>query len=221
MGKLLSDRDAHRIQQMLRQFERGGGGQIYRRNPRLLTAGAELRIFEAQEAATGDGVYKCFQQSLNTDNWDDVAGADKFTDTNETEIEVLNLLENDPIHSATAALDYQRALGLYDRIAARQLSAKWVGIPLSSAIRQVKATEDAPDALPSASGVTCNLLLNNGVEAAVDELGYHIEVFARISGGVKYNECLPRIVSGDWMTAYNEQGKWWFTDTFEASLECD
>ena len=41
---------------------------------------ANIKIFEVQSAAAGDGVYNCYQQKLDATDWTDTAGADKFDD---------------------------------------------------------------------------------------------------------------------------------------------
>jgi len=216
---VISERDYNRIQQMLRWYERSRNpAEFFRR--RNISAGGMLpqaagKIFEIQSAAAGDGVYNCYEQTLDATEWTDTAGDDKFDDKNTDSVEVLNLLENDPVS------DYTPGLGKYDRLQAWRMyddegNHRWVGIPLVNSVRQVKATEAAP----AATNITCNLQLNNGAEAGSGELGYNIEIYARICGGGNLDDAVPRIASGDWLTAYNEQGKWWFDFSFNASINC-
>ena len=130
-------------------------------------------------------------------------------------VEVLNLYENNPIGA------YTPALGLYDKMKAYQMlddedEMRWVGIPSTPQIRQVRATEDAP----AAENITCNLILNNDVEAIAGQLGRNIEVYARICGGGNLNSAVPRIADNDYLFAQNIQGKWWFCTNFQASEDC-
>lgn len=173
-------------------------------------------IFEVQSAATGNGVYNCYEQTLDSTDWIDIEGADKFDDKNTTTVEVFNLLENDPVS------DYTPALGLYDRIMAWKKTddegnSRWVGIPLTNSDRRVRAKEAAG----SSNHITCNLMLNNNNEATSGQLGYGIEVYGHICNGSALNSASPRIANGEGLDAYNEQGKWWFTTTFQTTEPCD
>ena len=168
-------------------------------------------IMEVQSAATGDGIYSCKKQVLDATEWADTAGDDKFDDDtiDTNSYEVLNLRENDPVSSYTAAL------GLYDRIVAweeedDEQNKRWVGVPLVSGPRGVRATEDAPNA----TSITCNLILNNNVEAGSGELGYNIEVYN--AKALNLDEALPRIKDDDDMMAENIGGKWFFANSFSA-----
>jgi len=176
----------------------------------------EMSIFEVQSAATGDGVYNCYEQTLDATEWADTAGDAKFDDKNETSIEVLNLREHDP------AASYAAALALYDKISAWQMADdegnnRWVGIPCEYGPRRVRATEAATGA---AANITCNIMLNNGVEAGAAELGYNIEVYGDVCGGTNLNAAVPRIADDDYLMAQNIQGKWYFVTTFNASQDC-
>ncbi|KKK93546.1 hypothetical protein LCGC14_2691790, partial [marine sediment metagenome] len=103
-------------------------GILLRQHP-LLAQSVRLKIFEVQSAAIGDGVYNCYEQTLDATEWDDTVGDDKFDDKNIDSVEVLNLLENDTIG------DYTPALGLYDRLQCWRWTddegnRRWVGIPI-------------------------------------------------------------------------------------------
>ncbi len=118
--------------------------------------------------------------------------------------------------------DYTPALGLYDRLAAWQMAdderaRRWIGISLYSGIRGVRAIENAP----ADTFITCNLELDNGAEAVAGELGYNIKVYADICGGGNLDSAVPRIAEGDWLSAYNVQGTWWFATPFQPSEDCE
>ena len=136
---------------------------------------------------------------------------------NETSIEVFNLLENDPVTS-----DYFAALGLYDKMICWQRTddennLRWVGIPIHTGARLVRLAE----AVGAVTNVTCNLVLNNGVEAEMDELGYNINVYARVIGDGNLNEAIPRMEDDDYVMAENIHGKWWFTTDFQITEDCE
>ena len=136
------------------------------------------------------------------------------------QMEVLNLYENDPIAS------HYPALGLYDRLMCWEKSDdenndRWIGIPLTPQIRIVYAAENAPATDCDTTSVTCNLELNNGVEAAVGELGYEIEVYGSCVGGTEnWNGVVPRIFDTDKLTAQWVNGIWGFTTEFMPSQAC-
>lgn len=227
--------------------------------------GTRLRIFEVQAAASGDGIYNCYEQTLDATEFGDTAGDDKFDDkdpawsgavgytvgmivtiayvryrcvtahTNQQppnatfwavdDIKVLNLYENDPVTGA-GALDYEPALGLYDRLACWQWSddegnSRWVGTPLTPQIRIVFAAENAPGTDVDTTSVTCNLMLNHSVEAVSGQLGYNIEVFGTCVGGTaNWNAVVPRIANTDKLMAQCVNGRWGFPDSFMPAEDC-
>ena len=216
-GLLLSDRDAKRLQIMLRQFEHVTNSPKYRRrNKNIVSGGVQIRIFEVQSAATGDGVYNCYQQKLDNTEWNDTAGDDKFDDLNTTSVEVLNLMENDPVAS------YTPALGKYDRIAAWTMSddegnARWGGYPLSPSVRMLKITQDAPAGIV----ITCNLILNNGEVATSGQLGYNVGVVCMIHPvGTYLNAAVPLLKTDSYLAAQNIQGSWLCTSMFSKMDIC-
>ncbi len=182
--------------------------------------GTNIKIFEVQSDRTdlGDGIYKCYEQKLIDAEWIGVEGNNKFEDAEETptEVEVFNLNESD------VEADYSPALALYDLIAAWQIrddegNNRWVGVPLVGPDREAIATEDAP----AQTSITCNLILRNGAEAAEDELGYHIEVYAKLfGGGVTISACVPEIFEDDPVHVINLQGKWYCVWWYNAYVEC-
>lgn len=123
----LTTRDKDAVQRLLRSAQRQTEPHRYRRNPRLL-GGADIRIFKVQSEAAGDGVYNCYEQTLNATEWTDTAGDPKFDDKNTTSVEVLNLAEFDP------EAEYTAALSAGDMLAAWQMTddegtKRWVGMP--------------------------------------------------------------------------------------------
>ena len=178
--------------------------------------GTSFKIFEVQSAATGDGIYTCYEQTLDSTKWADEAGDDKFDDKDSVEIDVFNLLENDCVAA------YAPALCLYDRLQARQWmddegNKRLVGIPIAPSVRRARTTEAAP----AATNLTCNIILNNDVEAGVGELGYNIEVYCSIVGSANLNAAAPRLANDDYLFVQNIQGKWWCVTVFQATEDCD
>ena len=184
--------------------------------------GTALKIFEVQSDRTdlGDGIYNCYKQKLDTTEWTGTGGGDKFVNAEETpeEVEVFNFEESDVV---TADPDYTPALALYDLVEAYQITdeegtERLVGKPMVTMPRLARATEDAPED----TKIICNLILRNGAEAAVGELGYNIEVYANISGGGDLNAALPRLACMDYLAVENNRGKWHISQVIQGSEEC-
>jgi len=223
MEYLISERDYRFLQDLKRWWDRNKNFVIAppRRRPIIYGAsgGVNIKIFEVQSTASGYGVYNCHEQTLDATEWEDTTGNRKFDDKNNDNIEVLNLYEANPGTSYTAAL------GKYDLLAAWQMTddegnTRYIATPLSNSIRQVKATEDGPGSAPESSSVTCNLILADGNEAASDELGYHIEVYGRSYNAFNYNQCVPRIKTGEIYYAFNENGTWRFSSFLWPNIAC-
>ncbi len=170
----------------------------------------DIRIFEVQSAATGDGLYTCYQQKLDATNWANEGGLDKLLDFNTTEVIVLNLNENDPVEGTYAA-----ALATKDRIAAWQWTddegnRRWVGIPLVPSPRRARTTAAAG----AATTIACNLISNEGIELAAG-LGSNITVNCNISGGGNLDSCIRRLANDDYLNVEWQAGKWYATEGFQ------
>ena len=213
-GLVLSDRDAKRLQTMLRRFEHGGR-QPHHRGRGGGSGGVQIRIFEVQSAATGDGVYNCYRQILDATEWNDTAGDDKFDDKNTEEVEVFNLLESNP--EAT----YSPALAKYDLIAAWQESDdegnnRYEGIPCVNSCRQARTTQAAP----ADTKITANLYSRAGIEITGADLGAGINVYCNITGSANLNSALPYLADAQDISVYNQQGKWWCNTVFHKMDIC-
>jgi len=95
--------------------------------------GTVIKIFEVQGQldTPADGVYNCYEQTLDSIDWDDHDGADKFDDKDTTSVEVLNLYENNPDYY------YSPSIGKGTRLSCWQWTddegnKRWVGVPLLS-----------------------------------------------------------------------------------------
>ncbi len=191
---------AEQNKQPLRHPPASGGGM-----------GTVIKIFEVQSAATGDGIYNCYEQTLDATEWEDTAGNPKFDDKDTTEVEILNLGEFDPRSG------YTPALAKYDFIAAWKKKddedeSRWVGIPIisGSMVRGAITTE----ASPASDHITCNLYNPTPVEIT-SGLGSGIEVYCRITGGSALNVAIPYLPDNTPITVYCIQGKWWCDTNFQ------
>lgn len=205
MGKryVLSERDNRRVQDVLRWSEREKNQRERYRRRGGVSVVPQVKIFEVQSAATGDGIYNCYEQKLDATDWDDTSGADKFYDKDAVSVEVFNLLENNPIAT------YAPSLALGDRIKASSFvddegNSRLVGMPLIVGPRFAKTTAAAG----GASTIVCNLIGNDGSEIT-SGLGSGITVDCEISGAGDLNTAFPRLRSGQGIMVVNLRGKWW------------
>ena len=173
--------------------------------------------FEVQNVTDlGWGVYNCKEQLFETADWTSEASGNRFNNKNDNLVEVFNLLENRPVAG------YNRALGRYDLLHATLLVdddniKRWMGISIVNPVRRFKTTEAA-----TADGhITCNMMLNNGIEAAsAADIVYNVEIYCNIHGAAALDAALPDLVSGGYLEAINEQGIWRCTNIFGAAYEC-
>ena len=168
------------------------------------------KVFEVQSAATGDGVYNCYQQTFDATEWDDTDGDDKFDDKDTTAIEVFNLLESNPDGT------YKQMLAIGDRIRAWQLvddegNRRWAGVPITGGfVRSAKTTQAAP----ADTKITANLIGQDGDEIT-SGLGANIDVYCDITGGANLQQALPYLANGQWISVYNQRGMWKCTQLFQ------
>jgi len=148
-----------------------------------------FKVFEVQSEATGDGVYNCYEQTLDATDWNNTSGAPKIVEKNTVSIQVLNLAEYDP------ELNYVRHLTAGDLIAAFQYlddegANRWCGMPLrqynSDRTRMAYCKNDA------GTGKTITCFLDT------DTVGTEITVHCSIArGGTNLNEAIPLLKDGD------------------------
>lgn len=177
-----------------------------RRSPGGSKGGTDITIFEVQSAGSGDGLYNCYEQTLDATEWSDTAGDPKFDDKDTTSVEVLNLAEFDP--EAT----YVAQLTANDLIAAWEMTddegtSRYIGVPFrkdSSGIRKAYCKTDAG----AGSTIVCYL--------DEDSTGDEITVNCTIVGGSGttpvLQDCLPFLNDGqevivskineDWILLY-------------------
>lgn len=168
----------------------------------------EHKIFEVQEAA-GEGVYNCYEQTLDSTDWTDTSGARKTDGKNETDVEVLNLCELDP------RPDFVPALAKFDYLEARKWlddegKSRWVGIPvMTSVVRRAKTRAAAA----ATETISCNLYNYSQVEMTTG-LGSNISVICNTNGGGNLNVSVPLLKDNQNIFVFNVQGRWWSTIHF-------
>ena len=172
-------------------------------------------LFQVVSTATGDGVYNCYLCLIDATDWDDTAGADRFSQGGDT-VEVLNLREG------YVEADYTRGLARYDKIYAwlaadDEGNVRWVGLPIAPPVRMFKTTESAT----FNDHITCNAMMYNGAEAGSLDILYEVEVYCKICNGSALNEAAPRLADDDYLFAQHIRGKWWCTTLFDTDIECD
>ncbi len=175
--------------------------------------GINIKLFAVQSAATGDGVYDCYEQSLDATEWDDTAGDSKVDDLNSTSIEVLNLAEFDPEATYVAHLAAGDLIVAWKK-ADDENNTRWIGLPLRQANADRPRVAYCKNAAGAAVTITCYL--------DTDGTGTEITVSCSISqGGTKLNEAIPRLADGDWLMVTKVGATWRCSTIFSPSIICD
>jgi len=207
----------HKLARSLQTFSLiDSSGLLTRRQP--VPAGIATKVFVVVSSATGNGVYVCYEQKLLSAEWEDTGGDPKFDDKEEepTEVEVLNLLEFNPVDT-----DYEPALAAGDLIQAWQFkddegTTRWISLPCVSDVRRAITTQAAP----ADTKITANLYDHAGVEIT-SGMGSEITVHCNISGGGNLDKAIPRLIDNQDIDVYCEQGIWRCTTLFQHWLFCE
>jgi hypothetical protein len=178
-------------------------------------ASGAASIYEVQSAATGDGVYNCYEQKVDGSDWDSTSEVDKLADKDAISVPVFNLLESYP--EAT----YANMLGLYDRLLGWESTddegaKRKVGLPVAGGFVRMARTTAAAGATQT---ITCNLIGFNGAEIG-SGLGSGITVNCKVCGGGNLNSAIPRLADDDYLFVANIRGEWWCTTIFQTSEDC-
>jgi len=192
-------------------------GIANRRRLVVTTGSMIIKVMEVQSEAAGDGVYNCYEQTLDATEWTDTAGDPKFDDANTDNVEVLNLAEFDP------ESEYIAHLAVGDLIAAWQMrddesGMRWVGVPFRQA--NADRTRIAYCKTDAGAGTTLVCYLDK------DATGTEITVYFSIAqGGANLNEAAPRLKDGDKVFVQKiydgTNDYWWCIQTFDQDEECD
>jgi hypothetical protein len=178
------------------------------------------RIFEVQSEDTGDGIYNCYEQTLDATEWDDTTGGDsnkKVDDYDSTTVEVLNLAEFNCEPEYAAQLrsgDLLLAFRYWDD----EANFRWVGIPFrqygqGSLVREAYCSSDAPT---NSATITCYLDSTHTTNQSISV------VCSIAQGGTNLGDAIPRLAEDDLLTVYKKPGStnWGCTTTFQPSEDC-
>lgn len=175
--------------------------------------GVNIKLFEVQSAATGDGIYDCYEQTLDATEWDDTAGDSKVDDKDAVSVEVLNLAEFDPEATYVAHLAANDLIVAWQKVDDENAS-RWIGLPLRQANADRPRVAYCKDDAGAATTIDCYL--------DTDATGTQITVTCFIAqGGTKLNEAVPRLADGDGILVSKVGATWRCLTTFMASEDCD
>jgi len=166
----------------------------------------QAKLFKVVSEATGDSVYNCVEQRLDSTLWSDTTGQNKITNKNEVQVEVFNLAEDGSKGHALAAGDFIRAFRFVD---SSQNVAKWVGMPLGVQPRLAFCNGDA------GSGSSIAAFLDT------DVTGEPITVYCSIMHTNHLNNASPRLEDGKPMAVVQIEGSWWCTAIFNKTRNCE
>jgi len=192
---LISGRDYYRLQDMFRwwEFHKNDRPIPQRRNIAVPVSANIIKIFKVQSEAAGDGVYNCYEQSLDATEWDDTTGDPKFDDLNTTSVEVLNFAEHKPEAEYVAQLSSGDLLAAW-RKPDDEGNSRWVGVPFrqSTAAGHIAFCDGAP------TGKTISAFLDK------DTTGTAITVYTMMAqtgempnNTVNLDDASPRLTDGD------------------------
>jgi len=175
--------------------------------------GVNLKLFEVQSAATGDGVYNCYEQTLDATEWDDTAGDSKVDDLNETSVEVLNLAEFDPESTYVAHLVANDLIVAWKKND-DEANSRWIGLPLRQANADRPRVAYCKNDAGAGTTIVCYLDTDTG--------GKEITVSCSIAqGGAALNAAVPRLKDGDWIMVSKVGATWRCLTIFMPSEDCD
>jgi len=176
-----------------------------------------IKIMEVQSEALGDGIYNCYEQTLDATEWHDTDGDTKVDDKWPIAgIEVLNLAEFNPEATYVAHLRIGDLIAAW-RMADDEYNDRWIGVPF----RQTNADRTRIAYCKEDAGVgnviTCYL--------DKDETGTEIAVHCSIAqGGTALNAAVPRLKGGDMIFVqkiYDGTDDFWYCETlFNPSVYC-
>jgi len=173
-------------------------GVMIRRTP-FEAGSAGIKVFEVQEAGTGDGIYNCYEQILDSSNWDGTDGdSPKFAELNEDEIEVLNIEEYDPPAAYLPYLDVGDLIFAWEQ-EDDEGETRWVGYPIEPDTHIAYCDESAP----------ADIVMNCHLD--VDDTGTVVEVNFFIVGpeGTNLDDCVPLLVMHNPIVVEKIRGEWW------------
>lgn len=179
-------------------------------------AGFVIKLYEVQSAATGDGIYNCYEQTLDATEWDDTAGDSKIDDKNEDNVEVLNLAEFDPEATYVAHLAIGDLIVAWKKID-DEANTRWIGIPFRQANADRPRLAYCKNDAGAGHTITCYLDTDGtGTEITVN---CFIAQFGPNSGNL--NAAIPRLADGDGILVTKIGATWRCLNIFQPSGDCD
>ncbi len=211
---VLSQKDHRRVEEVLRWAERNRNlrDRVRKRNRPGAGGGMVIKLFEVQSAASGDGIYNCYEQTLDATEWDDTAGDSKVDDKNTNSIEVLNLAEYDPEATYVAHLAADDLIVAFMKTD-DEANARWIGLPLRQANADRPRVAYCKTDAGAGATIVCYL--------DTDGTGTEITVTCFIAGGSALNAALPRLTDGLGIIVTKVGATWRCTTTFQTSEDCD
>ncbi|KKM01567.1 hypothetical protein LCGC14_1793140 [marine sediment metagenome] len=171
-----------------------------------------MKIFRVVSEATGDGVYTCYEQTLDASYWDDTSGLRKVNDKNIDGIEVLNLAEYDPEATYVAHLEEGDRMAAW-KMTDDEANTRWIGLGFR------RANADRPRLAfckaDAGAGATIVCYLDT------DATGTEITVNCNISGVGALNSAVRRLEDGDRLLVTKIGASWYCTEGFQTSEDCD
>ncbi len=181
---------------------RGGSGGV----------NSTTRIYRVQDTATGDGVYECFEQLVDSTDWLSTTNLiDKVVDKDSVTVEVWNAYENF-IYTPYAEALFANDLMVGWQVNDDEGNIRVVGIPaIPTIVRLAFVQENAPhEAL-----IEIKLADNTGTAA-----GATIEATCIIYGGSFLDEAVPRLTTSSIVFVIQLWGLWYVLSPFITTEDC-
>ena len=187
-----------------------GTGFHTRRSPVVPT---KPTLFRVISVAAGDGVYNCYEQTLDATEWADTAGDSKVDDKDAVSVEVLNLAEFDPEATYVAHLAANDLIVAWQKVD-DEANARWFGLPLRQANADRPRIAYCKDDAGAAATIDCYL--------DTDGTGTEITVNCNISGPLNVlNEATRRLEDGDSLLVTKVGASWYAIEGFMITEDCD
>ena len=185
------------------QVKGGGGGES-----------SPMKIFEVQSAATGDGVYNCYEQILDGSDWVSTTTVDKVGDKDAVSVEVMNAMENYTIVSPT----YGDALMANDRLLTWESTddagtKRKIGVPIVPMTVRLAYAQEISQA---DNYLRVRLADYKGVAG-----GDAFDVYCLVYGGSALNAAVPIIAVNDPIFIIQLWGLWYSLFPFMTFEDCD
>ena len=189
----------------------GGGGIQLLGGKATSAGGADIKVFRVVTEDTGDGIYNCYEQTLDATEWDDTAGDNKFDDKDSINVEVLNLAEFNPEAIYVAHLAANDLISAWEQTD-DEGTARWIGVPFRSGMH---GNMNRIAYCSAAAGATTT------IAATLDHtIGTAITVQCSIAGGGNLNAAIPRLTDNLQIIVTKFGATWYCTSLFQATENC-